>query len=92
MAIAIKQAVEAAKRTCMDLFEQERGVLLEEVETKDDRWYITLSFPRRAEEDPLKPLAGVFGPRLRAFKIFVVNRESGEVESIKIRELNERAA
>ncbi|MDY6781174.1 MAG: hypothetical protein SW833_01235 [Cyanobacteriota bacterium] len=67
-------------------------IRLEEVELTEDRkfWWVTLSFASLEPESQQNPLRGVvnFSPKLeRMYKLFKVNSETGEVESMKIREL-----
>ena len=64
---------------------QIKELRLEEVELSEDRkyWLITLGFIANTtgEEESF------FSKKERDYKVFKVNAETGEVESIKIREL-----
>ena len=85
--IPVKDAVARAVQFALDTLEPPRisDLLLEEVESKvvggQDVWLITLSMPR----------PGVFGPspRARDYKTFTLDGETGEVLSMKIREVAE---
>ena len=84
--VSIKQATNSAREFAANLLEpsQYNNLRLEEVESSavdgNPVWLITLSMP-----DP-DPAAMVMGGR-RAYKIFTVQKEDGEVLSMKIREL-----
>ncbi|HXX22729.1 MAG TPA: hypothetical protein VEO19_06240 [Terriglobia bacterium] len=80
--IGVKEAVNKAAEYFADLYhDQFTNVLLEEVELSDGYWLITLGY----ERPPVMPRFGLKGPR--AYKIFKVNGETGEVVSMKIREV-----
>jgi len=94
--IDVKAAVQAASR----YFQSIQGLVgidnppenlqLEEVEISEDRnfWLITLGFERlvRGEKHPLVSVEPP--PKYeRAYKLFRVNAETGEVEAMKIREV-----
>jgi hypothetical protein len=91
--IDVKKAVSAARNYLQSL-EIEIGaplkdLLLEEVELTDDRefWLITLGFNHQVQL-PENPLGINLSPREeRKYKIIKVNAETGEVKSMKIREL-----
>ena len=85
--VDVRTAVEAARRyldNLGDLFGFPDSLQLEEIEVSPDEkyWLITMGYNRKLEED-------VFGnPRQeRHYKVLRVNRETGQVEAIKIREL-----
>ncbi|MGE5655686.1 MAG: hypothetical protein ACM37W_03655 [Actinomycetota bacterium] len=89
--IDVRAAVSAVKDYCQAIQDLIRlssnDIRLEEVELSDDRkfWLITISFEGKtfAEEHPM-------GSRYineREYKIFKVNAQTGEVESMKIREV-----
>ena len=63
---------------------------LEEVELSDDKkyWFITLGFSRPVDKskNPLADLVAVSSYE-RVYKVFKINAETGEVQSMKIREL-----
>jgi hypothetical protein len=83
--IPVKDAVARAVEFALHTLEPSRisDLLLEEVESKvvgvQDVWLITLSMPR----------PGIFGVSLRAreYKTFTVHGGTGEVLSMKIREV-----
>jgi hypothetical protein len=85
--IPIKEAIEKAVTFAVGVLEPSRtgAILLEEVQTAsldgDDVWLITLSMP-----DPDRPLSPMFGGR--QYKTFTVNGRTGEVISMKIRQLS----
>jgi hypothetical protein len=84
--ISVKDAAEKAAEYFADLYhDQFTNVLLEEAERKAERtgryWLITLGYDRPAS----LPQFVRKGPR--AFKVFKVDGETGEVISMKIREV-----
>jgi hypothetical protein len=86
--IGVKQAVKVAQEYFSDLTGRHLGLLLEEVELVpegDGRefWYVTLSFP--SDDSPLAPFAGKNVPR--EYKTLRVDSSTGEVKSMKIRQL-----
>ena len=98
--IEIKQAVLAAERHLKELYGDPPSIQLEEVYLSDDEtsWFITLSFLAPIAENersvslwaPYATIASEaakgFGERLvRKYKTFEVDRNSGEVRSMKIR-------
>ncbi len=98
MKIDVKQAVRAAYAFVNDIYAEQNQPLnnlrLEEVEQSDDShyWLITLGFDRPVEGATgayagLSASVGV--PQVvRDYKILKVDAETGEVESMKIRETN----
>jgi len=85
--INVKQAVEIAAKHLQSLLPTAENPRLEEAEiSEDDRfWLITLGF-----YDPNEPKSGaewalISGPR-RIYKIFKIDRATGEVRAMKIRE------
>jgi len=90
--IDVKQAVKAAIQFAEDTLglEEAAGARLEEIEvTPDDGfWLITLGLPVRAalEEGRTVWEALSAAPKKRDYKVFKVNRTTGEVVSMKIRE------
>ena len=83
--IDVKTAVQAAVRYAKEVYGErgEASLLLEEVEPSSDErfWLITLSWPSPA--NPFVALARAGSGR--DYKIFEVDRETGEVRSMKIR-------
>ena len=86
--VSVKEAVARAVEFAQNLLEPSRilGLRLEEVERTglngDGPWSITLSMPR--QHSGMDILAG---KDPREYKTFLVNSETGEVLSMKIREL-----
>lgn len=97
--ILVKQAVQNAMDFARDALGVERtaGLQLEEVESANvgdaDVWLITLSMfvaplPGEPPVPPGGSLAAMFGPpRPRTYKTFTVRKDTGEVVSMKIREV-----
>jgi hypothetical protein len=80
--INVKEAAQKAADYFTDLYsDQFSNVLVEEVELADGYWFITLGYDR----PPVLPRFGLKGPR--AFKVFKVDGDTGEVISMKIREV-----
>lgn len=88
--IDVKEAARIAATYFMDLYSaadptvDPNSLRLEEVELSGQRWMITLSFTERFEQ-ALNPFAG--GRRDRQYKLFDIDAETGEVKSMKIRQL-----
>ena len=91
MMVSIKEATEKAIEFARAALEPERtmGIRLEEVEsTKVDGqegWLIALSM--MSADDPLAPFVSALGRGKREYKTFTVLKDTGEVQSMKIREL-----
>jgi hypothetical protein len=95
--VPVKEAIESSRAFAIGALGPERtsGLQLEEVEAGKyldrDAWRITLSMLRPnpfAGVDKLEALTGVASPYApRDYKSFFVDRETGEVLSMKIREL-----
>ena len=80
--INVKEAAQKAAEYFTDLYhDQFTNVLVEEVELTGGYWLITLGYDR----PPAVPGFSLKGPR--AFKVFKVDGETGEVISMKIREV-----
>ena len=80
--IVVKEAVRKAAEYFEDLYHgQFKNVLLEEVEWSDGDWLVTLGYD--VVPDVISQLSGI----RRRFKIFKINGETGEVMSMKIREV-----
>jgi hypothetical protein len=95
--IDVKQAAQSASEFVGELFPANTvsDVRLEEVELSEDgsHWLITLSFPppaslSRGSSGPF----GVSSPAPRQYKIFKIKADTGEVQSMKIRELSREAS
>lgn len=86
--VSVKQAVENAAAFARSILEPDRVVdlRLEEVETGnlegEEAWVITLS-----ARDSEKGLTEFLPPGPRVYKRFFVSKESGQVLSMKIREM-----
>lgn len=91
--ITIQDAVKAAKEFAISLYKEDelKNMRVEEIELASDegRWLVTLGWV----ETSVRQLGGLAGltnasiePLPRVYKIFTVNSESGNVESMKIRE------
>jgi hypothetical protein len=94
MKIDVRQAVIAAKEYLQSLKDQIgrqiEDLRLEEVELSEDKnfWLITLGFSRPADraKNPLADLTD--SPKYeREYKIFKIDSQTGEVQSMKIREV-----
>jgi hypothetical protein len=94
--VSVKDAVESSRAFAVGALGAERtaGLQLEEIEVgkylERDAWKITLSMlrPNPFAANSLQALAGTTSPYApRDYKTFLVDRESGEVLSMKIREL-----
>jgi hypothetical protein len=90
-----KEAIKAGFKYLMDLFPNDSDVRLEEVEkdAEKDNWLITFSLSGIPEKTMLSnlQLAGVLLPNnaKRRFKILTIESATGEVISMKIRELHD---
>ncbi|HYG11544.1 MAG TPA: hypothetical protein VD835_16475 [Pyrinomonadaceae bacterium] len=89
--IDVKQAAQSASNFIVGLYSNETlsEVMLEEVELSEDGkyWLVTLSFLA-----PSSSVNSILGIRGRLYKIFKVDTDTGEVVSMKIRELQHAAA
>ncbi len=80
--ISVKEAAEKAAEYFTALYDDQfKNVLLEEVELSGNYWLITLGY------DHPSPLPQFTRKGPRAFKVFKVDNETGEVVSMKIREV-----
>lgn len=91
--VPVKDAVAAAAGQLTALLPDVEGVLLEEAEiTGDDRyWLVTLSC-FQVQPTPTSPtgiFAGIFPLKQRVYKVFKIDRRTGEVRSMKMRELQD---
>jgi hypothetical protein len=85
--LSVKDAAKNALNFYKDIYPDINGELIEEVEFNADRhhWLITLSFPVKSEP---QSLSNLLQPKIeRKYKIFEINAENGNVESMKIRTL-----
>ena len=79
--VDVKQAIVNARNYAAEVLGI-TATLLEEVHSRGNRFEITLSFPERFS--PTNPLLG--GSR-REYKTFEVNKDTGEVVGMSIREI-----
>jgi len=81
----VKEAAQRASEYFAGLYAEEglSNVQLEEVELTDDGkyWLITLSYPVKPE------LASLNFNYKRKYKVFKIDRKTGEVKSMKIRKV-----
>jgi hypothetical protein len=79
--LSVKEAAEKAAEFAVGVLDEPRrtNLRLEEVEKRGQHWLITLSMP---SDNPLGFLA-----QHRDYKTFTVDADTGEVLSMKIREL-----
>lgn len=88
----VKHAVKKAVEYIVDIFESEKleNIGLEEVvlNEAEDMWEVTVGFSRPWDHQKSGLIASVqaLNPR-RRYKIVQIDNESGEVKSIKIREV-----
>jgi len=88
MTITAKEAADHAAKYLKDFIPQSKAYLVEEVErdVKKDAWLITLSYDASLVPDGT-PWLTTASP-MRGYKIFEIDAETGEVNSMKIRDLN----
>lgn len=94
MTINVRGAVSAARSYLSSLQDmigpQIEDLRLEEVELSEDKtfWLVTLGFSRPTDKDnnPLGDILTLPKPQ-REYKVFKVDAETGEVQSMKIREV-----
>ncbi|MEZ0543118.1 hypothetical protein [Fibrella arboris] len=87
--LSVKDAAKSALSFYKDIYPDIDGELVEEVELDEQKahWLITLSFPVENNQG-LSGLAASFAPKtIRQYKIFKIDAQSGEVESMRIRQL-----
>ena len=96
MKIDVRGAVLAAKKYFEDIQDMIgnsiNDILLEEVELSDNKnfWYVTLGFSRpvaKNERTLIPDVISLATKTEREYKIFTVDAETGEVKSMKIREV-----
>jgi hypothetical protein len=88
--ISVRDAAKSALDFYKDIYPNTSGELIEEVELDDSKqyWLITLSFFGTVPTNTISPLSAVLQPKYeRNYKIFKVDANSGNVESMKIRQL-----
>jgi hypothetical protein len=85
--LTVRDAAKSALNFYKDIYPDINGELIEEVEFDSNRnfWLITLSFPVGFEP---QSFSNLLQPKVeRKYKIFEINAETGKVESMKIRVL-----
>jgi len=84
--LSVHDAVRVAAAHLQQLYPKAEHVLLEEVELSDDDnfWFVTLSLIGPA--GPLGQHLPALGIGERKYKVIKINRSTGEVRSVKIRE------
>ncbi|QMW03237.1 hypothetical protein [Spirosoma foliorum] len=86
--LSVREAAKNALNFYKDIYPNISGELVEEVELDESHkyWLITLSFP--VGVDSVSPLSAVLLPKtVRKYKLFKVDAQNGNVESMKIRTL-----
>lgn len=83
-----KAAVENAAKYYRDIAGDATGILLEEIELSTDRkkWLVTLSHPN-PNPSSISLLMGNQADN-RLYKAFVIDAESGNVESMKVKKIS----
>ena len=83
--IDVKEATQKVKEYLVSFFPEAEKVQLEEVELTDDKshWHITLSYEGMSHSVASSLLVG----KSVRYKIFKLDAESGEVVSMKIRDI-----
>ena len=86
--VTIKQAVESALLFAADTLglERAKGARLEEVDSPEDVWLITLSNSVVVNPDD-PPALSLWSIGKREYKTYTVRKSDGEVVSMKIRDL-----
>lgn len=90
---SFKEAVQIAAAYVKEVFPRAERVRVEEIESPEDErtWLITLSFIDR-DFHQLLPLGVQVAPeadrKLRDYKILTIDRQSGSVRSMRVRELH----
>jgi len=84
--ISNKEAAQKAIEYLVNFYRDTKNLLLEEVDVSEDNkfWLITLSFDSTI---PQSALDIAIGKKSRDYKIFEIDKMTGEVKSMKIREL-----
>ena len=84
--VTIKEAAASARQYCSEILglsaEQMQAVRIEEVDSNDLEWLITLSIP-----DPDRAKPSWFGGNVRAYKLLAIEKLTGDVKSMKIRSI-----
>lgn len=90
--LSVHDAVRTAASHLQELYPHAQDILLEEVELSDDDryWSVTLSFTEELSgaARPGKVMAHMGGRHSKYYKIIKIDRATGKVRSVKIRELH----
>lgn len=93
MTVDVRSAVGAAQKyiaSLQDMIGRPEDVRLEEAELSEDKqyWLITLGFNRLVDKtsNPLADLVAIPNYE-RDYKVFKINAQTGEVQSMKIRQV-----
>jgi hypothetical protein len=83
--ISVGDAVKLAAAYLQQFYPKVEDLLVEEVELSDGVWQITLGF---ADPTYRSGIAAALGPerKPRIYKVFKIDRETGEIVSMKMRE------
>ena len=90
--ISAKQAIQSAIRFLGEIFDDDGNpsIRVEELEQgrEDSAWYVTLSYYPASDTRPglSESMKAILAPE-RVYKSFEINSSTGEVRSMKIREL-----
>ena len=83
--ISVKEAVEIALRFADEVLAQDKLLdpRLEEIELSEggDFWHVTVSFVRAPSK-----LVEMLEANVREYKVFTIDSDSGQVQSMKIRQ------
>ena len=82
----MRDAARSALSSCKDTYPDINEELIEKVELDEEKehWLITLSFPIENNQD-FSYLTASFAPQIiRQHKIFKIDAQSGEVESMRV--------
>jgi hypothetical protein len=84
--IDVKQAISSAREYAQNILGTP-DLLLEEVRSSDDSFEITFSFPERIEGHGVAQFGRPRVNHAREYKNFDVDKESGQVTGMSIREI-----
>jgi len=86
--VSAKDAAGSARDYFTGLYgSQFRNLMLEEVERDDKYWYITLGYDLPLPDNPVLAAFQRAGKPSRGFKVFKIDASTGEIVSMKIREV-----
>ncbi|HUO09547.1 MAG TPA: hypothetical protein VM008_14655 [Phycisphaerae bacterium] len=84
--LSIKDAAHRARQYLVELFGEVADIRLEEVESEENNWLITLSFLANAPQEDAWIMTQ--SKMIRQYKIFTIDRDTGEVLAMRIRTLH----